>query len=259
MQKLALVAATVLSTSFAPSIATASLVTFTYDDPAASITGTDYSNVLGFGVGVINRRAHAYMSLTFDTDTVPTQSNSETQLCSLSACGVTGTAHINGHVIPSSLQQEQRQSVAAIFNNGFLAQQNVMHQVFHTGNDTRADPYHAAHFTFNSVGTPNSPAQAAIFQNLKFERFNFERFGFLALQWFDVQTYLDGSQRNDLCGTTVCIGLSVEVRLFNSDKYTVTVSEVGVPEPSTIALIAMALLSMFGFGMMRSSIRRTEP
>jgi predicted transporter len=37
---------------------------------------------------------------------------------------------------------------------------------------------------------------------------------------------------------------------FSNDSTGLKVN-ISVPEPSTIALIAMALLSMFGFGMMR--------
>lgn len=185
MQKLAIAVAVFLSWLFSPSLASASLVTFTYDDPAAVIfQGTDYDNTLGFGVGDISGRVvHAYMSLTFDRDTIPTFTDANTQECSLAACGVTGSAHINNHAIPSSLPLEVRRSLANIFNNGSLAQQTVMNQVFHTGNNTTSDPSRAAHTVFNSFGPPNSPSQLAIFQNLQFERF-----AHLSLQWDDIQT-----------------------------------------------------------------------
>jgi len=51
--------------------------------------------------------------------------------------------------------------------------------------------------------------------------------------------------------TLLHFGVSDGVFRDNSGAYTINVTEIGVPEPGVLALIAAGLLSLFGFGLIR--------
>ncbi len=223
--------------------ASASLVTFTYNNPNAviNITGRDFGNTLGLGYGdITGRTVSAFMTLTFDQSAPASTANAYYQLTTPTLSGVSGSASINGHAVATSFPGGSDYSEASIYKDTIGAKLIAMNQVYsETFNYTQAKPFHQSFFRFESDGSAGQFLPMPLLQN-----FDFSLLSRTYLTWHEFFFYQGGNEFIPNCGVAVCRGFDVQLLLEPNDPH-VTITKFDVPEPSTIALLSMALLSLF--------------
>lgn len=227
----------------------ADIITFSYSNQNAVIaSGFDLDNFLGLGVGPLDGKVvQASMTLRLDRGTTPTFSDPTQSYCNAGNsgidCGLSGTASIGGYVV--NITPVRSNNYVLIANSGNLGQETALIDASTGDVTTPSDPLRIVRFGFASQSVTGELLTLPLLS-----AFDFAFLSFTQIMLSDTTRFTDLSQNNETCGEQICGGFSAQILLSRGDpNVSLTVTE--VPEANSIALIGMALLSLFGFSLLR--------